>query len=222
MPGLSFLRLPQGYALMVNQGEGQARVVQLIQAALDDGAGSGLRGLYPEEAGGGALLGVNERGAAFALLSLSDDARLARLVLAALASATAGGGLERAVAGSLEGLPPFVLAGVEPVQAPLSLAWDGQTLQRRLHPDGACQLWVGDDAETLRARQDFAALTVRLDGLDAAQVLAAQEGYHGALPWGRHSQVLLMPRQILLRYMDAPAQAAGLEPQVAWLVRGDG
>ena len=222
MPGLSFLRLPQGYALMVNLGGGRARVAQLIQAALDDGAGSGLRALYPEEAGGGALVGVNERGAAFALLSHSDDARLARLVPAALASATAGGGLERAVAGGLEGLPPFVLAGVEPVQAPLSLAWDGQTLQRRLYPDDACQLWVGDDAETVRARQDFAALMARLEGLDSAQVLVAQEGYHGALPWGRHSQVLLMPRQILLRYMDAPAQAAGLEPQAAWLVRGDG
>lgn len=221
MPGLSFLRLSQGYSLMVNQGEGRARVAQLVQAAFDDGAGSGLRGLYPEEAGGGALLGVNERGAAFVLLSQAVDARLERLVPAALASATAGGGLERAAALGLEGLPAFVLAGVEPAQAPLSLAWDGQALERRLHPDGAFQLSLGSEAEVVRARQGFEALGERLEGLDPAQVLAAQEDYQRALPWARQSQLLLLPRRILLRFLDAPAHAAGREPQAAWLVRSD-
>jgi hypothetical protein len=218
MPYLSFLRLPQGYSLMLNQPEGLPRVDQLVQAAFDDGQGSGLRALLPEEPGGGALLGVNEAGAAFALLSLSVDARLTRLIPAALGAATAGGGLERAAALGLGGLPPFVLAGFEPSHAPMSLAWDGQGLQRRLHPDGALALGLGPGADAARAA--FDAVAAGLQGADEARALAAQEAHHLASAWGRHAQVLLLPRQILLRYIDAAAQAQALEPQAAWLPRG--
>jgi hypothetical protein len=216
MPSLSFLRLPQGYSLMADFGPGLPAVGQLVQAVLGDGPGAGLRALYPEEPGGGARLGVNEAGAAFALLSLSDDQRLTTLVPAALGSASAGGGLERAALAGLAGLPPFVLVGVEAAHAPLSLAWDGAALQRRLHPDAAMVWALGPDAE-LR-RQAFDAMAAALND-DPAAALAAQEGQHLADGWGRHVQVLLLPARILLRYHEAEAAARGGEAQAAWLAR---
>jgi hypothetical protein len=217
MPFLTFLRLPHGFSVMMNQPDGLPRVIQLVQAAVDDGQGSGLRALFPEEPGGGAWLGVNEAGTAFALLSLGYDARLASLVPAALGARTAGGGLERAAALGLEDLAPFVLAGLEPRHAAMSLSWDGRRLERRLHPDGAFQTGLCPDAEA--SRQAFKVFGEGAEGMDEAGVLAGQEALHLSQPWGRHAQTLVLERQILLRYIDAPAHAQGLEPQTAWLGR---
>ena len=99
----------------------------------------------------------------------------------------------------------------------MSVAWDGAALQRRLHPEGALALTLGPEAD-LR-RRAFEAVAAGLDGAEAATALAAQEAQHLAQAWGRHAQVLVLAGRIRLRYVDAEAVAAGLEPQSAWLAR---
>lgn len=209
MSQLSFLRLAQGYSLMLTQegGPQRPRVESLIQASVAGDAGVALRVLYPADLpSGGTWVGVNDRGAAFALLGEASA-----LVLEALRAASAGGGLERVAAIDLSSTAPFQLVGFEDGQAPLSLRWDGQALERRLHPDGSLLL------SNAKAWPEPA----ERSGGEEPALLAAQEAYH-LEHWGEalsFTQVLVLPKLVVLRYLDRTAREAGQEAEMVSLQR---
>lgn len=186
---LSFLRLRQGYSLMLNRDEAPARppATELVGLTGSDGA---LRALFPlDPPSQGSFMGVNRAGAAFALLNQHPGGYVrpagalsrGRLLPLALAAGSAAAGLERVAAEDLSATPPFLLLGVDEDAEPLSLRWDGRDLQRRMHEDGALQLASssrpGDPALAAR-RRAFDRLLESLDPGDEAGVLAAQQAYH--------------------------------------------
>lgn len=186
---LSFLRLRQGYSLMLNRDESPSRPPALALAGLTDVNGA-PRALYPlDPPSQGSFMGVNRAGTAFALLNQHpagyarpiQTLSRGRLLPLALAADHAGAGLERVAAEDLSATPPFLLLGVDEAAEPLSLRWDGRELQRRLHEDGALQLASssrpGDPALAARARA-FDRLLRALDPGDDAAVLAAQQAFH--------------------------------------------
>ena len=246
---LSFLRLASGYSLMMNRDESRQRprVDHIAQASVAGAEGDAVRVAYPvDPPSGGTWVGVNTRGVAFALLNIYPQAYArpagalsrGRLIPEALRASTAGGGLERVAALDLSLTPPFQLVGVEEGHAPLSLRWDGQRLERRLHGDGAFQLSTtgGDPQRVLPDRAArFGAALAAMQDQGEAEVLAAQEAYHFSQEpepgptavWMSgpvyesvsFTQILVLPRLILLRYWDRQAVEGGQEAELVSLKR---
>jgi hypothetical protein len=222
----SLLRLRQGYSVMFNRDESPLRPAARELAGMTDADGV-VQALYPvDPPSGGSFLGVNRAGATYALLnqhpqhySRPENAQSrGRLVPLALQEAQAIRGLEAVAQEDLSRTPPFLLVGVDEADAPVSLRWDGQELQRRLHEDGAFQTGscarFAEQALPLRRRR-FDAMLERLPELDDAAILAAQEAYHlseeaqAALGvWMRRddarsvslTQALVLPQQLVLRH----------------------
>ena len=246
---LSFLRLQQGYSLMMNRDESPSRPAPetLAQPVLEGPSGP-RRVLYPvDPASQGTWVGISERGTSFALLNQHPDGwtrwpgmvSRGRLLPLALAADTAIAGLERVAQEDLSATAPFLLVGVDEQQAPLSLRWDGQTLDRRLHLE-APGLWTSsafqaqavDQARQGQFQRCLAALP---QDVDDAGLLAAQEAFHfsqepepGPLAvWMTRddartvsvTQALMLSKQAVLRYLDRPAKERGEPALVLALAR---
>lgn len=226
---LSYLPLSQGYSLMMNRDESPQRpLAETVQQSRLDGVCGPIDALYPVDgAAGGTWIGVNEDGIAFALMNQYPDGyqrpmgaqSRGRLIPEALKVDGAMLGLERVAALDLSKTPPFILLGFETAQAPVSLRWDGQRLERRLYPEGALTLSSSafKPDEVLPARRAlFDRMLAGLQGPDEAAAMAAQEQYHLSeepepgpfavfmtRPDSRtvsFEQVLVLPRQVLLRH----------------------
>lgn len=231
---LSVLGLPGGYSLMMNRDESPQRPEARELRSLDGAAGT--RAFPVDPKGGGSWVGVNAAGAAFALMNQypagyerpPDAESRGRLVPLALESRAAGAGLERVAALDLSRTPPFLLLGLEPGHAPLSLRWDGARLERRLHPEGALELSSSGfrPEEVLPGREaQFDLMLAGLEGKEPAEALAAQEAYHyseqpGPGPYAvwmtrpdsrsvSFSHILVLPAQVVLRYRLRTDRDAG-------------
>lgn len=222
----SLLRLRQGYSVMFNRDESPLRPAARELAGMTDADGVVLA-LYPvDPPSGGSFLGLNRAGATYALLNQhpqgytrpTNAQSRGRLVPLALQEAQAIRGLEAVAQKDLSRTPPFLLVGVDEADAPVSLRWDGQELQRRLHEDGAFQTAscarFADQALPMRRRR-FDALLEGLGDRDDAGILAAQEAYHlseEAQPalgvWMRRedacsvsfTHALVLPQRLVLRH----------------------
>jgi hypothetical protein len=200
---------------------------------LADAAGQ-AQALYPlDPASEGGFVGLNRHGVVLACLEQGTNANAlqtlsgGRWLPLALAAGTAGAALERVAAEDLSETAPFVLFVADEQGEPLSLRWDGQALQRRLHPDGALQLTSrragAEQAGVVRARA-FDRLLQGLGALDDAGILAAQQAHHlstGPRPelavWDRRleaaslSHALVLPGRVILRHGLCEDLAAGRE-----------
>jgi len=246
---VSFLRLKQGYSLMMNRDESPLRPAPetVAQPALEGPSGA-RRVLYPvDPSSGGTWVGLSERGTGFCLLNqhppgwqrLAGRSSRGRLVPLALAADTAIAGLERVASEDLAGTAPFLMLGVDEGQAPLSLRWDGRQLERRLHPEGS-GLWTSSAFEPGAvdlARQEL--FQRRLSALpqdaEDAAVLELQEAFHfsqepapGPLAvWMTrddartvsYTHLLMLQKQGVLRYLDRQAKEQGGTPLVIALAR---
>jgi hypothetical protein len=246
---VSFLRLKQGYSLMMNRDESPLRPAPetLAQPVLEGPSGP-RRVLYPvDPSSQGTWIGMSERGAAFCLLNqhpqgwqrragLQSRGRLLPLALAADSSIA---GLERVATEDLSATAPFLMVGVDEDQAPLSLYWDGQALDRRAHLE-APGLWTSSafqPAAVDQARQDQyrRCLSDLPADIDDAGILAAQEAFHySELPepgpmavWMTradartvsYTHVLMQAKQGTLRYLDRSSKEAGLAALVVAIGR---
>jgi hypothetical protein len=235
---LSFLRLPSGYSVMMNRDESPQRPKpeQIKQTVIEGSDGVGRRVIYPvDPVSQGTWIGANDQGVVLALMNqrppghqmpATAESR-GRLIPEALKAASAITALERIAALDLSATPPFKAVGFEEGQAPLSLRWDGQHLERKLYADGALVLSSLDEMQSQRESQ-FDVMLNSIEGKDAAEVLAAQEAFHlseepepGPLAvWMTHERartvsythLLVQPKQILLRYLDREAREAGEGP----------
>lgn len=245
---LSYLPLSQGYSLMMNRDESPQRLpAQALRLSRLDGVCGPIQTLFPVDgAAGGTWIGVNEDGISFALMNRYPDGyqrplgaqSRGRLIPEALRVDGAMLGLERAAALDLGLTPPFILLGFETAQAPVSLAWDGQRLERRLYPEGALTLassaFKPDEVLPVR-RALFDRMLAGLQGPDEAAALAAQEAYHlseepepgpFAVFMTRPDsqtlsveQVLVLPRQIVVRHRLREECQAALPGDLARLSR---
>ncbi|HTB34720.1 MAG TPA: NRDE family protein [bacterium] len=246
---VSFLRLKQGYSLMMNRDESPLRPAPetLAQPVLDGPSGP-RRVLYPvDPSSQGTWVGMSERGASFCLLNQHPQGwkrrpglqSRGRLLPLALAADTAIAGLERVAGEDLSATAPFLLVGVDETQAPLSLIWDGQALERRLHVEGP-GLWTSsafqpqavDQARQAQYQRCLAGLPLDVDD---AGLLAAQEAFHYSeepepgpvAVWMTRSDartvsythVLMVPKQGLLRYLDREAKEMGQSALVVAIAR---
>jgi hypothetical protein len=245
---LSFLRLSQGYSLMMNRDESPLRPqAQELREARLEGACSEQRALYPvDPAGGGTWIGVNEDGIAFALMNQYPEGyqrpaqaqSRGRLIPEALRADQAMLGLERVGAMDLSRTPPFVLLGFDGHQGPLSLRWDGRALERRLYEDGALELSSSafqPEAVLPERQAQFARMLQSLEGADEADCLQAQEAYHLSQEpepgpfavWMTRDdsrsvsfeQVLVLPKQVVLRHRLRAEVEAGQPGSLARLNR---
>jgi hypothetical protein len=246
---VSFLRLKQGYSLMMNRDESPSRPAPetLAQPVLDGPSGA-RRVIYPvDPTSGGTWVAASERGAAFCLLNQHPQGwqrrpglvSRGRLLPLALAADTAIAGLERVAGEDLSSTAPFLLVGVDEQQAPLSLFWDGQKLERRLHTE-APGLWTSSAFKPETVDQTRRELYQRsLGGLppqvEDAELLAGQEAFHfseepepGPLAvWMTradartvsYTHVLMLPKQGLLRYLDRETREAGQSALLVTLAR---
>jgi hypothetical protein len=242
---LSFLRLADGYSLMMNRDESPLRPKpeQIRQAVVEGSDGVGRRVIYPvDPTSQGTWIGANDRGVVLAVMNqrpkgyqlpAKTESR-GRLIPEGLKAASAITALERIAALDLSATPPFKLLGFEEEGAPLSLRWDGQHLERKLYPDGALVLSSLDDLQPLREGQ-FDVMLNALEGKDAAEVLAAQEAFHLSeepapgpqAVWMTHelartvsyTHLLVQPRQTLLRYLEREARENAEAPIEVRLAR---
>jgi hypothetical protein len=246
---LSFLRLSQGYSLMMNRDESPARPhPEDIRQATVLGAGDKpLRVAYPvDPLSSGTWVGANDHGVALALMNQFPAGYTApaapvsrgRLIPEALRAQTAITALERVAALDLKQTAPFLLVGMDEDSEPLSLGWDGKRLERRMYADGALQLAssaykAGEVLPSREAQFDLALKS--MEGANAAQVLARQEAYHlseepepGPLAvWTTRpdartvsfTHLLVLPKQVTLRYLDREAKDAGEGPVEIKLAR---
>jgi hypothetical protein len=246
---VSFLRLRQGYSIMMNRDESPARPAPetLAQPVLD-GPGGPRRVLYPvDPSSGGTWVGMSERGTGFCLLNQHPRgwqrrpglASRGRLPPLALAADTAIAGLERVAEEDLSFTAPFLLVGVDELQAPLTLRWDGQQLERRLHAE-APGLWTSsafepEAVDSARREQFYRRLEALPSDAEDADRLAAQEAFHfsqepepGPMAvWMTRADartvsfthLMMLPNQGLLRYLERPAKEAGEGPLVLALAR---
>jgi hypothetical protein len=236
---VSFLRLKQGYSLMMNRDESPLRPApQTLAQPVLDGPSGPRRVIYPvDPSSQGTWVGASERGASFCLLNQHPTgwkrrpglASRGRLLPLALAADTAIAGLERVAEEDLSATAPFLLVGVDEDHAPLSLLWDGQSLDRRLHLE-APGLWTSsafqpDAVDLARKDQYQRCLAAFPPDLDDAGLLAAQEAFHFSQEPGpgpmavwmtrddartvSFSHVLMLSKQALLRYLDREAKEAG-------------
>jgi hypothetical protein len=239
---LSFLRLPQGYSLMMNRDESPLRPKpeQIKQAVIEGADGAPRRVIYPvDPSSQGTWIGANDQGVALALMNqhpqgyerpAKTESR-GRLIPEALKAASAITALERIAALDLGATPPFMAVGFDEQGAPLSLRWDGRHLERRLYADGALELgsssYQADEILPQREAQ-FDLMLKATEGADAPAVLAAQEAYHfseepapgPAAVWMTrddartvsYTHLLVQPKQVLLRYLEREAKDAGEGP----------
>jgi len=236
---VSFLRLKQGYSLMMNRDEqpSRAKPEQIRQANVEGSEGGTRKVIYPvDPSSGGTWVGANGQGVALALMNQYPEGykrpekteTRGRLIPEGLRAGTAIHALERVAALDLGLTPPFILIGVDEESAPLSLRWDGAKLERRLYPDGALELSSSGykPGEVLPLREgQFDVMLKGIEGQGEAEVLAAQEAYHfsqepepGPLavwmtrPDSRtvsFTHALVLPEKIFLRYLDRDAHEAG-------------
>jgi hypothetical protein len=232
---LSFLRLRQGFSLMLTRSALWTVEPATALAGLADDRGQALA-LYPlDPATQGGFVGVNRHGVALACLEQGPGADALqtlsgyRFLPLALAAAGAGAALERVAAQDLSATAPFILFGADEQGEPLSLRWDGRALQRRLHPDGALQLTTrrtgAEEAGKVRARS-FDRLLQGLESLEDAAILAAQQAHHlSTAPqpelamWASSvpapsrclSHALVLPERVILRHWLREDLEAGKE-----------
>jgi hypothetical protein len=242
---LSFLRLPEGYSVMMNRDESPLRPKpeQIKQSVLEGSDGIARRVIYPvDPTSQGTWIGANDKGVVLALMNQrpkgyqlpeKTESR-GRLISEGLKADSAITALERIAALDLSATPPFKAVGFEEGHAPLSLRWDGQHLERKLYADGALVLSSLDELQGQREGQ-FDVMLNSIEGKDAAEVLAAQEAFHlseeagpGPLAvWMTHelartvsyTHLLVQPKQALLRYLDREAKEAGEGPVDVRLAR---
>jgi hypothetical protein len=246
---VSFLRLKQGYSLMMNRDESPLRPApETVAQPVIDGPRGPRRALYPvDPKSGGTWVGVSDRGPAFCLLNQHPKdwegrpglASRGRLVPLALSADTAITGLERVAGEELKDTAPFLMVGVDGQEAPLSLRWDGRQLERRLYPDQP-GLWTSSSFEPEAVDQARRALfhqrLAALPGdVEDAALLSLQESFHFSQEpcpgpvavWMTrpdacsvsYTHVLMLPKQGLLRYLDRRGHEAGQEPLVLSLGR---
>ncbi len=246
---LSFLRVPQGYSLMMNRDESPQRPKpeQIRQASIEGADAALRRVVYPvDPASNGTWVGANDKGVVLAVMNQHPHGyqrptkaqSRGRLIPEGLKAGTAIHALERIAVLDLGSTPPFLVLGLDEESAPLSLAWDGQHLERRLYADGALELssssFEPNDVLPTREAQ-FDLMLKSIEGQDAAEVLAAQEAYHFSQepqPGARavwmtrddartvsFSHFLIQPKQVLLRYLERDAKEAGEAPVDVRLAR---
>ena len=246
---VSFLRLKQGYSLMMNRDESQSRPAPetLAQPVLEGPSGP-RRVLYPvDPSSQGTWVGMSDRGTSYGLLNQHPEGwqrrpglqSRGRLVPLALAADTAIAGLERVASEDLTDTAPFLMLGVDEGQAPLSLRWDGRALERRLYLEGP-GLWTSsafEPAAVDAARQELfqRCLSALPEDAEDAAMLELQEAFHysqepapGPLAvWMTrddartvsYTHLMMLQKQGVLRYLDRQAKDQGQAPLVIALAR---
>lgn len=133
---VTFIARRNGYALGMNRDEKLTRVAGLPPARRSIG---GREVLSPGEPGGGTWIGVNDKGATFALINwYSTPARVGEKVVSRgavvrsiLAAGSPSDADEALVPSSLDRVNPFRLIGIFPTRrAVLEWRWDLERLER--------------------------------------------------------------------------------------------
>ncbi len=177
---VTFIPRAHGFLLAMNRDEQIARGTAVPPTQVSLGA---VRAIYPRDTEGGTWIGVNSRGATFALLNWNDAAALAkkgqsrgRVIPGLLASADrreAQGELDRM---ELNGMLPFRLIGIFGAEERVwEWRWDQRSLAGR-DLSWEARHWFSSglsDEEAARAR-------------GAACALAWRQGDAGSLAWLRN------------------------------------
>lgn len=132
---LSWIPLPDGYAVAMNRDERRTRAPALPPAQMD---AAGVPALMPIDGdAGGTWISVNDLGHTLALLNRWDESPhdtgtplVSRgLLVRDLAGVPGTGALRTAIAGlALSRYRPFTLVSVAPGEPPLLFEWNGQQL----------------------------------------------------------------------------------------------
>lgn len=156
---VTFIARRRGYALGMNRDEQLARVMALPPARHRLGSRDAL---FPSEPGGGTWMGVNDAGAALALINwYSITARvagqtvsrgeIAKLALASDSAARVDATLSES---PLARVNPFRLIGVFPAdQALVEWRWNLQRLERLDHP-WRTHIWISSGFDEAGAQKD--------------------------------------------------------------------